>query len=582
MRAYPYIIRKPESYDTTIQGLINGRFFVVNRPGPTVFIIKDGTNENDDALFKVIIGAFQSCTCGGGLYYELRSHADKDKSICAHIAFVMTKVLKVSTSNPLVWQLSLTDIELSEILSGRHLSKSKRSKKKSVRELITGQTTVKLNDSNQVTRQRKTLDDDRSCAVCQEEMTDNELLSRKLCFCKDGCASNFHVNCMIMVKAYADASKKPFLCPLCRECFGQIVPVSFANGFESDIIRSTNPSNETKDTSYFTRCSSCQTKIKGNSDIYRCLNCDSHEYCKRCFIPLRLANHTFVRATCSDYPNLNWSVPTTSTRVCYKPEFSNIQHREFVSQDYDLLLSLDEKNTPLLHVHLASALPNSNIHSKPCCVCRRDVLKVSNMGVKQLPCMNHIAHEPCIISMIMEAFSSGERAEEICCPVCKSELFVSLKKPLLLLSTKTFETSDTYKKNEILVDNSKSADTLLKGIIGNKLFVSNMCNLNDNTKYHTMVKDRMAKSNLFNKSLPYFASYSPKNLMIKNGIGVVSNRRLSGTIKSNNLSSKDHLKLHEHQSQTSQNKNLESSLDISLKNCVVSLQRRDFKKYSSM
>lgn len=38
------------------------------------------------------------------------------KELCLHIVFVMVRVLRVPASNPLAWQLSLTDRELEEVL----------------------------------------------------------------------------------------------------------------------------------------------------------------------------------------------------------------------------------------------------------------------------------------------------------------------------------------------------------------------------------------------------------------------------------------------------------------------------------
>ena len=75
--------------------------------GPTVFVIKQAEVERP---FKVYIGDNQRCSCGGG---EGRG------ALCMHLMYVMIKVLRVPDNNPLSWQLSLVDSEVTNILAGR-------------------------------------------------------------------------------------------------------------------------------------------------------------------------------------------------------------------------------------------------------------------------------------------------------------------------------------------------------------------------------------------------------------------------------------------------------------------------------
>ena len=62
--------------------------------------------EGSEAKRRVLVGP-QSCSCGGG---------KGGSELCAHLLFVMLRVLRVPRENPLVWQLALIDRELDEVL----------------------------------------------------------------------------------------------------------------------------------------------------------------------------------------------------------------------------------------------------------------------------------------------------------------------------------------------------------------------------------------------------------------------------------------------------------------------------------
>ena len=70
---------------------------LLQRRGPSSFVVKDASGLKNG----VQIGGRQSCTCSGK-----RTHGRAE--LCAHIIFVMVKVLQIPTNDPLVWQLALT------------------------------------------------------------------------------------------------------------------------------------------------------------------------------------------------------------------------------------------------------------------------------------------------------------------------------------------------------------------------------------------------------------------------------------------------------------------------------------------
>ena len=77
------------------------QFFILQRQGPLIFVIMDQNKKT-----KVVIGNTNECSSCA-------------KDYCAHIAFVLLKVLKIDESNPLLYKRGYTDYEIDKIFSGR-------------------------------------------------------------------------------------------------------------------------------------------------------------------------------------------------------------------------------------------------------------------------------------------------------------------------------------------------------------------------------------------------------------------------------------------------------------------------------
>ena len=80
------------------------RFYLVNENGPTKLVLEDQNNKK----FKIQIGSEIQCSCGGGRTEH-----------CVHTIFALQKIFRVSENDPLIWQLSFIDREISQILEGR-------------------------------------------------------------------------------------------------------------------------------------------------------------------------------------------------------------------------------------------------------------------------------------------------------------------------------------------------------------------------------------------------------------------------------------------------------------------------------
>lgn len=141
--------------------------FLLQECGPTAFMVKvadaeDGEEGADGAehrsgegahggrnrragdqgkKFKVQIGGSMECSC-----------KSKGELPCVHLLFVLVKLLRVPMENPLVWQASLLDGEVEQILRGRFKPMAEKKKKP---------------DAHTDAVERKEIDEDDICAICQ-------------------------------------------------------------------------------------------------------------------------------------------------------------------------------------------------------------------------------------------------------------------------------------------------------------------------------------------------------------------------------------------------------------------------------
>ncbi|GMI29040.1 hypothetical protein TeGR_g7696 [Tetraparma gracilis] len=122
-RSTPYINKPPANFAAINERLAQIQLLLLSTVGPTMFVIKHSSHSKP---FKVSIGSNHRCTCGGG---EGRG------TLCEHIVFVMSKVLRVPTAHPLCWQLGLTEPEIEACLKG-DLGRTQGSQRESARAFL--------------------------------------------------------------------------------------------------------------------------------------------------------------------------------------------------------------------------------------------------------------------------------------------------------------------------------------------------------------------------------------------------------------------------------------------------------------
>ena len=174
------------------------------------------------------------------------------------------------------------------------------------------------------------------------------------------------------------------------------------------------------------KCQECHAQIKHT--IFRCASCctsANYDLCLRCFenniCHPQHQNCVFVKADMKkSHAAVEWIAQNRPSQN------EQLMCREFDSSDYDLLLSLSGNVAPTLHNHLIKALREASIEerqSKTCCICLASF--ISSDSVRQLNCrfnQNHMAHESCIVELMIEAQTSNTYGNVGAqCPTCENK-----------------------------------------------------------------------------------------------------------------------------------------------------------------
>jgi E3 ubiquitin-protein ligase ZSWIM2 len=293
-------------------------FMLMKRKGPTSFVVHE---RGRHLPFTLSLGAAQTCSCGGGLNPKpltkhpvesrlvaearrlagagpgdasgLRSpNASHDAEVCAHILFVMTKVLRVPRSNPIVWQVSLVDRELDEALrcerggGGRQRNTLRDANREETRRRNVADSSSSKNASKTVSA--RPLEPDEPCPICYDPMTDNAHGVRRLVHCGEGCGRSVHGRCLAAFKAHLKSSEAELTCPMCRCHWGDF---------------QWPPPRHMERTAYgrtpggtSAACGGCQASPIQPGDGFKCVACDSFHLCRTCFDGgVCHATHPFVR-----------------------------------------------------------------------------------------------------------------------------------------------------------------------------------------------------------------------------------------------------------------------------------------------
>ncbi len=367
-RRLPFRKKPNDIIQSRIEAVVNGghKLFLMQELGPTLFIVREEYEEersppqvdqqvstaannnesNGNAItktqkYKVAIGNMQKCTCGSS-------------DICIHILFIMLKVLRVPKTNPVIWQHSLLEREINDCLSGRYRT-ADQSRRPTVRDYLKRSSKSSCDDDNNNNNaKRRQVEEGDTCPVCLDDLTNED---KELTYCKSGCGKQAHIKCMIMYAEHQKSVGKKVTCPLCRSDWGSMVLYDL----KSELVAGNNASNHPK-----VRCCHCPSRTELHGTNYRCLVCADYDLCPRCFRSTAVhAQHPFVQR---ESPHHSWkpaprvprrdtissqrrrlqqasSSSSSSTSSSLVRQIQHIQqYREFNSNDYELLLRLDEEN----------------------------------------------------------------------------------------------------------------------------------------------------------------------------------------------------------------------------------------------
>ena len=189
--------------------------FLLSEMGATQFILQSSSPSTPSSprsspspssvtKHRVMIGDTQRCTCG---------EAREGQRLCGHLLFVMIKVMRVKESDPLVWQLALTETEVAAVVKGRWQWKEERKKGRRQGREEGKRGEEAKGQAGQV--QRKAVEGGDVCVVCQEEMmADDGAISLGLCWCNAGCGSALHARCMRVWAEHQAQSSSAITCPV--------------------------------------------------------------------------------------------------------------------------------------------------------------------------------------------------------------------------------------------------------------------------------------------------------------------------------------------------------------------------------
>ncbi|RKP17545.1 hypothetical protein ROZALSC1DRAFT_24099 [Rozella allomycis CSF55] len=111
---FPFRQDCPEQVKKSMEKASLLALYLLQRPGPLAFLIKEDNHSNDleskEKKYKVILGSINRCSCP---WFKAKS------DLCPHIVWVLEKVMHVPRDHSLMHQLSYNERQINEILNFR-------------------------------------------------------------------------------------------------------------------------------------------------------------------------------------------------------------------------------------------------------------------------------------------------------------------------------------------------------------------------------------------------------------------------------------------------------------------------------
>jgi hypothetical protein len=350
---------------------VDVRLYLIQEKGPLSFVFQD----EDKKKFNINIGDNINCTCGGG-----------KKEHCIHTIYVLNRIFKIQFNEPLIFQLSYSDGEISKILDTRK-------REDNVKKKIDAQGLVQevLMEGN-----RMNLFDDVTCAICQEDM----YTFQGLYYCTNSCGHNFHTHCLKVWSEHKRSVSDTISCPMCRSVWQE-------DEFKKAIMIKSKHYTHIK--SHKVNCKSCdRVNIKG--ERFHCLYCEGFDMCVECFALNKHTQHPLVYKKSVDDKWLGIDLINSTDKY-------NLKYMRLSQYLTGLLSDYDENR--------------NNIYEKSCFVCKSDrASSLHLLRFKELPVCKHLIHFKCCENVFKLKECKNNYIIDVGFNLCKydnSEIFIGLK-----------------------------------------------------------------------------------------------------------------------------------------------------------
>jgi len=410
-RAVPWVTQPSDIVKASIEAAKRKSFFILKQSGPTSFFLRDGGTKREQQAegnggssskneYKVTLGAVHSCTCFG---------FRKEKSLCRHICWIILKKFKIPPSHPLIYQRGYVEREIDEVLRGVHAKKETKA---------VGEQVEAPGVEEEAARNRRDLDSEDVCPICQEELLEARL---PVTWCQ-ACSNAAHIRCMKVwaehqeTQARASDPSTPVQCPYCRQEFApkERLRREFSNTWDVK--------KHAKSVHSGAACAECTVcPIRGK--LYLATR-GGVTLCGACYRGGARAELLFnVR----ERPG---RAVKPAKRIIQNQQLGlELQGREITENDYDQLLTLDRPPTPDdpgVPEHILNLLPCHRVGANKrllrdgiqCLICLLPYQPTQY--VKKLPKCCHYFHRDCIDTWLQNHRS---------CPVCKINIALRQQSP---------------------------------------------------------------------------------------------------------------------------------------------------------
>jgi hypothetical protein len=374
---------------------VDMRLYLIQEKGPLSFVFQN----DDKKKFSINIGESTQCSCGGG-----------KKEHCIHTIYVLNRIFKLQFDDPLILQLSYSDLEISKILNTRKQDEISRKKKEPINNI----NNIKdNNDSN-----RMNLNEDITCAICQEDM----YTFQGLYYCANSCGHNFHSHCLKVWSEHKRTISDVISCPMCRSVWPD-------EEFKKAILMPKLNKHYTHIKSHKVNCKSCErVNIKG--ERFHCLLCESYDMCVECFVLNKHNQHPLILKKSVDDKWLGLDLINTNDK--YNPKHMKLsQYLTSLLKDYN-----DCEN---------------NVYEKSCFVCKSDrASSLHLLKFKELPICKHLIHFKCCENVFKLTDNKNNYSIDNNFNKCrydKIEIFIGLKSLNFILSEKVGKKQEETNNN---------------------------------------------------------------------------------------------------------------------------------------